>query len=80
MAKAYPKITELIEIGKSNMGRSIYVLVVSNMGAGTTIDAHVKLRNMRKEGVQNVIPMKGYQGKPGHWICGTTHGNEYTGT
>ena len=80
VAKAYPKITELIEIGKSNMGRSIYVLVVSNMGTGTTIDAHVELRNMRKEGVQNVIPMKTYQGKPGHWICGSTHGNEYTGT
>jgi len=79
VAKAYPKITELMEIGKSNMGKPIYVLVISNMNTGTTIDAQVKLRNMRREGVQNVTPMKPYQGKPGHWICGTTHGNEYTG-
>ncbi len=80
VARAYPDITELLEIGKSTMGRSIQVLVVSNMKTGTTIDAHVPLRNMRKEGVKNVIPMKSYQGKPGHWICGSTHGNEYTGT
>jgi hypothetical protein len=80
VAKAYPKIAELMEIGQSNMGRPIYVLVISNMNTGTTIDALVKLRNLRKEGVQNVIPMKPYQGKSGHWICGTTHGNEYTGT
>jgi len=62
------------------MGRPIYVLVVSNVKTGTTIDAHVELRNMRQEGVKNVQPMKPYQGKPGHWICGSTHGNEYTGT
>lgn len=80
VAKANPNITELIEIGKSNMGRPIYVLVVSNMKTGTTIDAHVELRNMRKEGAQNVEPMKNHQGKPGHWICGSTHGNEFTGT
>ncbi|NQT80894.1 MAG: hypothetical protein HQ555_10960 [Candidatus Aminicenantes bacterium] len=80
VAKAYPNITKLIEIGKSNMGRPIYVLVISNMKTGTTIDTFVKLRNKRKEGVKNVPPMKPYQGKPGHWICGSTHGNEYTGT
>jgi len=80
VAKAYPNITKLIEIGKSTMGRPIYVLVVSNMKTGTTIDAHVDLRNKRKEGVKNVIPMKSFQGKPGHWICGSTHGNEFTGT
>ncbi len=80
VAKANPNITELIEIGKSNMGRPIYVLVVSNMKTGTTIDKHVELRNMRKEGVQNVEPIKSHQGKPGHWICGSTHGNEFTGT
>lgn len=80
VAKAYPNITRLIEIGKSTMGRPIYVLVVSNMKTGTTIDAHVNLRNMRKEGVKNVTPMNPYQGKPGHWICGATHGNEFTGT
>ena len=80
VAKVYPNITKLVEIGKSTMGRSIYVLVISNMKTGTTIDSFVKLRNMRKEGVKNVPPMKPYQGKPGHWICGSTHGNEYTGT
>lgn len=80
VAKGYPNIAELLEIGRSNLGRPIYVLVVSNMKTGTTIDAHVRLRNMRKEGVQNVIPMKPYQGKPGHWICGSMHGNEFTGT
>ena len=80
VAKKYPNITKLLEIGKSNMGRPIYVLVISNMKTGTTIDAHVALRNKRKEGVENVTPMQSYQGKPGHWICGSTHGNEYTGT
>jgi hypothetical protein len=80
VAAAYPGITELLEIGKSNMGRPVYVLVVSNMKTGTTPDAHIELRNPRKEGVKNVTPMKPYMGKPGHWICGSTHGNEYTGT
>ncbi len=80
VAKAYPNITKLVEIGQSNMGRPIYVLVISNMGTGTTLDAHVELHNMRKEGVKNVPPMEPYQGKPGHWICGATHGNEFTGT
>ncbi|MFC2168657.1 M14 family metallopeptidase, partial [Acidobacteriota bacterium] len=55
-------------------------LVISNMNKGTTIDAHVQLRNPRKENVKNVPAMKPYQGKPGHWISGATHGNEYTGT
>lgn len=80
VANAYPHITKLMEIGKSTMGRPIYVLIVTNLKTGTTIDAYVKLRNMRKEGVKNVTPMQPYQGKPGHWICGATHGNEYTGT
>ncbi|MFC2121082.1 M14 family metallopeptidase [Bacteroidota bacterium] len=80
VASAYPQITNLLEIGKSTMGRPIYVLVISNKNIGTTIDAQIKLRNMRKEGVKNVIPMLPDQGKPGHWICGATHGNEYTGT
>jgi len=30
--------------------------------------------------VNNVTPMKSYHGKPGVWIDGGTHGNEYTGT
>ena len=80
VAAAYPAITELREIGTSTMGRPIYVLVVSNMKTGTTIDALVPLRNPRTEGVKNVAPMKPYMGKPGHWIGGSTHGNEYTGT
>ncbi len=77
VAGAYPNITKLLEIGTTNMGRTMYVLVISNMKTGTTIDAHVKLRNMRKEGVKNVTPEKPYQGKPGHWIDGAMHGNEY---
>jgi hypothetical protein len=80
VADAYPNLTELLEIGESNMGRTMYVLVISNMRTGTTIDSHVQLRNMRKEGIQNVTPMQPYQGKPGIWIDGGTHGNEYTGT
>jgi len=80
IAQAYPHITKLLEIGKSNMGRPLYVLVISNMKTGTTIDSYVKLRNMRREGVKNVTPMQNYQGKPGHWICASTHGNEFTGT
>ena len=80
VVKVHGNITKLIEIGKSNMGRPIYVLVITNMKKGTTVDTYVKLRNMRKERVKNVPPMKPYQGKPGHWICGSTHGNEYTGT
>lgn len=80
VAAAYPQITALLEIGQSTMGRPIYVLVVSNMKTGTTVDAQVPLRNPRAEGVKNVTPMKPYMGKAGHWICGATHGNEYTGT
>jgi hypothetical protein len=80
VAAAYPQITALLEIGKSHMGRPIHVLVISNMKTGTTVDAQVQLRNPRSEGVKNVAPMKPYMGKPGHWICGATHGNEYTGT
>ncbi len=80
VSSAYKNITELLEIGKSTNGRTIYVLVITNMAKGTTIDRHVNLRNNRRENVQNVTPMKKYHGKPGHWIDGGTHGNEYTGT
>jgi len=80
VARAYPNITELLEIGQSNMGRTVYVLVISNMNNGTTIDRQIQLRNERREGVDNVTPMKSYHGKPGIWIDGGTHGNEYTGT
>ncbi len=77
---AYPGITDLITIGESTMGRPVHVLVISNMRNGTTIDRHINLRNERKENIQNVPPMKIHQGKPGHFIGGSTHGNEYTGT
>ncbi len=80
IADSYPNISELLEIGKSTMGRPVYVLVITNTKTGTTIDQHVQLRNMRKENVKNVTPMKYYHGKPGHWIDGGTHGNEYTGS
>jgi hypothetical protein len=81
VAAAHANITELIEIGKSNKDRPIFVLVVSNMKNGTTIDKQVKLRNERIEpNTQNVIPMKPYQGKPAIWIDGGMHGNEFTGT
>jgi len=78
---AYPSITELMTIGESNMGRPVYVLVISNMKTGTNLDRYVDLRNKRKEeNIDNVPAMKNHQGKPGHFISGATHGNEYTGT
>ena len=61
VARAYPNISELLEIGQSTMGRPIYVLVISNMSTGTTIDQYVELRNPRREGVDNVTPMKSYR-------------------
>jgi hypothetical protein len=80
VAQAHPDITDLVEIGRSNEGRPIYVLVISRMDNGTTIDKHVALQHPRAEGVKNVTPMEPWQGKPGIWIDGGTHGNEYTGT
>ncbi len=80
VAREYSDITELMEIGRSNSDRPIYVLAISRMNNGTTIDRHVQLTNPRSEGVNNVTLMKAYQGKPGVWIDGGTHGNEYTGT
>jgi hypothetical protein len=80
IAAAYPAITELTEIGKSTFGRPIYVLTISNMKNGVTLDALVPLRHPREEGVKNVTPMKSYMGKPGQFVGGSTHGNEYTGT
>jgi len=80
VAAAYPDITELIEIGKSGLGRPIYVLIISNMKTGTTIDRHVELRHPRNAEVKEVFHQKPYEGKPGQWIDGGMHGNEYTGT
>jgi hypothetical protein len=65
------------------MGRPIHVLVVTNRKTGVTLGALVPLRHRRVEGqepVSNVTPMTRHQGKPGVWIDGGTHGNEYTGT
>ena len=80
VAAAYPALTELTEIGKSTLGRPIYVLVVSNMKTGTPLDREIPLRHPREEGVKNVTPMKPYMAKPATFIGGSTHGNEYTGT
>ena len=80
VTKAYPEITELMVIGQTTMGRDINVLVITNKSIGTTIDRHVQLRNMRKEGVQNVPPMTKHMGKPAQWIDGAMHGNEFTAT
>jgi hypothetical protein len=80
VAAAYPEITRLLEIGRSNLGRPVYVLVISNRKTGTTVDAQVELNNRRGENIENVGPMTPDQGKPGHWISGAIHGNELTGT
>jgi hypothetical protein len=79
VAAAYPDITELLEIGKSGLGRPIYILVVSNMKTGTTIDRFVELRHPRNLEVRDPYREKSYLGKPGQWIDGGMHGNEYTG-
>ena len=79
VAAAYPDITELLEIGKSGLGRPIYVLVVSTMKTGTTIDRYVELRHPRNLEVREPFREKSYLGKPGQWIDGGMHGNEYTG-
>jgi len=83
VAAAHPGIASLIEIGRSSMDRPIFVLVITNLKTGAALDSLVALRNQRLEGgapVRNVTPMKPYQGKPGIWIDGGTHGNEFTGT
>jgi len=80
VAAAYPNITELVEIGKSGLGRPIYVLVLSNMKTGTTIDRYVEIRHPRNAEVKEIYHQKSYEGKPGQWIDGGLHGNEYTGT
>ena len=79
VAAAYPGIADLKVIGTSTMGRPVYVLIISNKKTGTPLDGMVELRNPRKENVKNVPPMENHQAKPGHWICGATHGNELTG-
>lgn len=80
VAKKYPNIAELVEIGRSNFDRPINLLIITNKKTGTTIDKHVILKNKRKEGVNNVAEMPAHLGKPAQWIGAATHGNEYTGT
>ncbi len=79
VSRAYPDITKLVTIGESTMGRPMYVLIISNRKIGTPVDQFIGLRNPRGE-VDNVPKMEYDQAKPGHWICGSTHGNEFTGT
>jgi len=79
VARAYPNLTELMEIGRSTLGKPIYVLVITDQKTGVALDTLIPLRHSRNE-VKNVPPMKRHQGKPGQWICGATHGNEFTGT
>ena len=78
VAQAYPEITELVEIGKSNFGRPIHVLIITNKKTGTTIDRHVPLTHPRNE--VKPFAMTRDLGKPGHYIDGGTHGNESTGS
>lgn len=81
VAAANPDITELLEIGKSNLHkRPIYVLVITNLKTGTTIDRHIKLANMRNLEAKDIPHPKSFVGKPGHYIDGGMHGNEYTGS
>jgi hypothetical protein len=80
IAAANPGITELLEIGRSAGNRPLYVLVISNMKTGVTLDGLVALQNPRKPAVNNVAPMKPYMGKPGQWIDGGAHGLSLVGT
>ena len=79
VAAAYPSIAELVEIGRSNSNRPVYILIITNRSTGEPLDKFVNLSNERKEGVKNVPPMPKHTAKPGHFISGTTHGNEFTG-
>jgi len=79
IAAAYPNLTELQEIGKSNLDRPIYVLAITNTKTGTTVDRHVEIRHPRNAEIKEAFHLKPYDGKPGQWIDGGLHGNEYTG-
>jgi hypothetical protein len=78
VAAANRDIAELREIGMSAGGRPIYVLVLSSRRSGTTIDAHVRLRNPRND-VDNVKPQPFYLGKPALWLGAALAGDEQTG-
>lgn len=77
--KAYPGITELLEIGKSVHGRPMYVLAITNKKTGTTVDREKKLQFERKLEVPNPPVTALDQGKAAYMITGCTHGNELTG-
>jgi hypothetical protein len=79
VAAANPGLTELVEIGRSAANRPIYVLVISNMKTGVMLDTLVPLQHPRTPAVNNVVPMKRYQAKPGQWIDGGTLGTDPAG-
>ena len=79
-AAAHPDLAELVEIGRTAGNRPIHVLVVSNMKTGTAMDKLVPLSHPRAPAVNNVVPMKPYQAKPGQWIDGGLHGTGRVGT
>ena len=65
VAAAYPNLSELLEIGRTGLGRPIYVLVLSNMATGTTIDRHVELRRPRNLEVKTPPRPSPTWGSPG---------------
>ncbi|MBQ7221868.1 MAG: hypothetical protein IJS02_00170 [Bacteroidales bacterium] len=77
--KAYPNITDLVEIGRSTQNRPIYVLAITNKKTGTTLDLEKTLVYERKLEVPNPPKQPAEQGKAGYLITGCTHGNEVTG-
>jgi hypothetical protein len=80
VASTNPAVAELIEIGRSTGNRPIFVLVVSNMKKGVPIDSLVPLSRPRTPAINNVVPMKPYQAKPGQWIDGGLRGSARAGT
>ncbi|MDR1645864.1 MAG: hypothetical protein LBS05_08605 [Tannerellaceae bacterium] len=80
VSKAYPDITELVEIGKSFQQRPIYVLVITNKKTGTTLDREKSLVHERKLEVTEPPITALHAGKAGMMLTGATHGNEQTGT
>jgi hypothetical protein len=80
VSRAYPDVTELIEIGKSFQQRPLYVLIITNRKTGTTLDREKKLVHARNLEVPDPPVMPLHTGKAGHMLTGATHGNEQTGT
>jgi len=80
VAAAYPEIAGLEEIGRSHFGRPILVLAITNKKTGATLESRLAPLTG-----PSTVPAAGpalpaSATKPGHWICGSTHGNEFTGT